>query len=152
MLTGYIENNAKKIARQAGIKTVESQLLPSQKVEMIKMIKQKEQPVVMVGDGINDAPALAAATVGIAMGAHGSAISAETADIVLLEDDPTMVVDAIKVSRRMVYIAKQSIFIGMGLSSVLMVVAASGRIEPAIGALLQEIIDVAVILNALRAR
>ena len=86
------------------------------------------------------------------MGAHGSAISAETADIVLLEDDPTKVEDAILISRRMLYIAKQSIFFGMGLSFILMVIAASGRIEPAVGALLQEIIDVAVILNALRAR
>lgn len=152
MLTGDIANNARTIADLAGIKRVESELLPQQKVEMINEIKLKNDSVVMVGDGINDAPALAAATVGIAMGAHGSAISAETADIVLLEDDPTKVEDAILVSRRMLYIAKQSIFIGMGLSFVLMVVAAAGRIEPAIGALLQEIIDVVVILNALRAR
>jgi len=152
MLTGDIEINARTIARQAGIKRVESQLLPSQKVEMIKKIKQTADPVIMVGDGINDAPALAAATVGVAMGAHGSAISAEIADIVLLEDDPTKVEEAILISRRMLYIAKQSIFFGMGLSFVLMVIAASGRIEPAVGALLQEIIDVAVILNALRAR
>jgi heavy metal translocating P-type ATPase len=152
MLTGDIESNAEKIAKQAGIKTVASQLLPEQKLEMIKKLEKTADPIVMVGDGINDAPALAAATVGIAMGAHGSAISAETADIVLLEDDLTKVEDAIRVSRRMLYIAKQCIWIGMGLSGVLMVIAAAGEIVPAVGALLQEVIDVIVILNALRAR
>jgi len=152
MLTGDIESNARAVASEAGIKTVGAELLPDKKVEMIKQIKKKADPVVMVGDGINDAPALAAATVGIAMGAHGSAISAETADIVLLEDDPTKVENAILASRWMIHIAKQGIFIGMGLSFVLMVIAAFGLIAPAVGALMQEVIDVVVILNALRAR
>ncbi len=151
MLTGDIESTAQRVASAAGIKTVASQLLPVQKLEMIKKIEETH-PALMVGDGINDAPALAAATVGIAMGAHGSGISAEAADIVLLEDDLTKVEDTIRVSRRMLYIAKQSIFIGMGLSILLMIIAASGRIAPAVGALLQEVIDVIVILNALRAR
>lgn len=152
MLTGDSRKNAETIANLAGIKTVASELLPGQKVEKIKNIKKTADPVVMVGDGINDAPALATATVGIAMGAHGSAISVEAADIVFLVDDPTKVEDAILISRRMLYIAKQSIFIGIGLSMILMFVAAAGHIQPAFGALLQEIIDVVVILNALRAR
>ncbi len=152
MLTGDGNQNAEIIARQAGIKNFKGELSPEQKVETVRKLESQFSPVIMVGDGINDAPALAAATIGIAMGAYGSAISAETADIVLLEDDPTKVVDAILISRRMLYIAKQGILIGIGLSFLLMAIAIFGKIQPAIGALLQEIIDVAVILNALRAR
>ncbi|HSX03442.1 MAG TPA: heavy metal translocating P-type ATPase [Rhabdochlamydiaceae bacterium] len=152
MLTGDSKKNAEVIAHLAGIKKVEAELLPQQKVATLQKLKKTYDPIVMVGDGINDAPALATATVGIAMGASGSAISAETADIVLLVDDPTKVADAVAAGQRMLRIAKQSIYIGIGLSFVLMVIAAFGEIPPAVGALLQEIIDVAVILNALRAR
>jgi heavy metal translocating P-type ATPase len=152
MLTGDSEKNAKIIAKQAGIHTVFSSLLPEQKVEMVQKLKATFNPILMVGDGINDAPALATATVGIALGAFGSAISTEAADIVILIDDVAKVADAIEISQRTLQVAKQSIFIGMGLSFCLMAIASFGYIAPAVGAMLQEIIDFAVILNALRIR
>lgn len=150
MLTGDSEKNGAVIAKQAGIQDFKAELLPGQKAEIIHSLNQKF--VTMVGDGINDAPALATATVGIAMGAHGSAISVEAADIVLLVDDVSKVADTIAIGQKTLHIAKQSILIGIGLSFILMIIAALGYIPPAIGALLQEVIDVAVILNALRVR
>lgn len=152
MLTGDSRANAEVIARQAGIERVEAQLLPEQKVAIVHEVGQRLNPVLMVGDGINDAPALATATVGIAMGASGTAISAEAADIVLLVDDLGKVAEAMEIGQRMLQIAKQSIGIGIGLSFCLMGVAAFGKIPPPVGAMLQEIIDVAVILNALRVK
>ncbi len=152
MLTGDNEQHAKAIGQLAGLDRVEANLLPEDKLRIIKELRVKFGTVVMVGDGINDAPALAAATVGIAMGAHGTGISAEAADIVLLVDDIGRVADAVEAGQRMSRIAKQSIYVGLGLSFGLMVLAAIGLIAPPVGALFQEAIDVAVILNALRAR
>ncbi len=152
MLTGDNAVNAETIAREAGIERVVADLLPEQKVKEVKRLTEQFVSSIMVGDGINDAPALATATVGVAMGAHGTGISAEAADVVLLVDDVTKVGDGIKIGQRMLRVARQGIFFGMGGSFVLMGIASLGYIQPAFGALMQEGIDIVVILNALRAR
>ena len=152
LLTGDIKNNARNIAQQIGISEYEAELVPEEKVIAVKKLRQEYENVIMVGDGINDAPALAASTVGIAMGARGTAISAEAADIVLLEDKVSKVVDTIEIGKRTIYVAKQSILVGLGGSFFFMTIAMFGHLPPAIGALLQEVLDVSVILNALRAR
>ncbi len=152
MLTGDNNENAHLIASQAGLSDFKSNLLPEEKVTSVKKIRDEYQNVVMVGDGINDAPALASSTVGIAMGSRGTAISAEAADIVITVDDVTKVVSAIKIGKHTIKITKQSIIVGLGSSFVLMAIASLGHIQPATGAILQEVLDVIVILNALRAR
>ena len=152
MLTGDREAPAAAIAAQAGIRTVRANLLPADKVAAVRELRGRYRDVVMVGDGINDAPALAAASVGVAMGAHGTAVSAEAADVVLLVDDIARLGDAMVISRRMRRIALQSIGVGLGVSFVLMVIASLGHITPAAGAVMQEALDAAVILNALRVR
>ncbi len=152
MLTGDRRTSAEPIAREAGIREVRADLLPADKVAALGELRRRYGSVVMVGDGINDAPALAAATVGVAMGAHAPAAAAEAADVVLLVDDVARVADAIAISRRTRHIAMQSIGVGLGVSGLLMGIAAFGFISPPVGALLQEALDAAVILNALRAR
>ncbi len=132
------------------IDEVRADLTPDQKIGVIKAERQRA-PVMMVGDGVNDAPALAAADVGIAMGAKGAAASAEVADVVLLVDRLDRVLNALCIARRSRDIALQSVYAGVGLSFVGMVAAAFGYLTPVRGALVQEVIDVAVILNALRA-
>jgi heavy metal translocating P-type ATPase len=151
LLSGDNQENVDAVAREVGILEGHGELLPDTKVAFIHRLVKSGDRVVMIGDGTNDAPALSAATVGIALASGGGGITAEAADAVILADDPTRLVDAIAISRRTLRLARQSIWVGLGLSAVAMAVASLGYIPPTIGALLQEAIDVAVILNALRA-
>lgn len=139
-----------KIGGALRLDNVRAELTPAGKVEIV-IAERRHGTVLMAGDGVNDAPALAAADVGIAMGARGSAASAEAADAVLLVDRLERIADAVEISRRARKIALESVTIGLGLSVVAMVVAALGYLSVIQGALLQEAIDLAVILNALRA-
>jgi len=152
LVTGDDAHVARDIARLAGISDVAAECSPQDKLELVRSEQRRgDGGVVMVGDGVNDAPALALADVGIAMGARGATAASESADAVLTVDRVDRVADAIRIGRRSLRIARQSILVGMGLSMVAMGFAAFGFIAPVAGALLQEGIDLAVILNALRA-
>jgi P-type E1-E2 ATPase len=150
LLSGDSKAHTEAVAAQVGLTDARGELLPADKVDIVAGLVRDGERVLMLGDGTNDAPALSTATVGVALAGHGGGITAEAADVVILNDDPSRVVEAIQISRRTLHIARQSIWTGLGLSGGAMVVAALGYIPPAIGALLQEAIDVAVILNALR--
>ena len=151
LLSGDHEGNVLATAARAGITEARGDLLPEDKVAAVRELVTSGASVMMVGDGTNDAPALVAATVGIALGGHGGGVTTEAADIVVLVDELARVADAIRISRRTMMIARQSVWVGLTLSGVAMVAAAFGYIPVITGALLQEVIDVAVILNALRA-
>jgi heavy metal translocating P-type ATPase len=149
MLTGDAAETAHHIAGELGITRVRAECLPADKVAEVRSITKR--PVIMVGDGVNDAPVLAAADVGIALGAKGATAASESADAVLLVDDISRVTSAVEFGRDTVRIALQSIWLGIAVSVVLMVIAAFGVIPATAGALIQELVDVATILAALRA-
>jgi P-type E1-E2 ATPase len=150
LATGDRHEVAESIAAGLSLDLVRSELTPDQKI-LVVLSERKNGPVMMIGDGVNDAPALAAADVGVAMGAKGAAASAEAADVVLLVDHLDRILPAIRIARRSRYIALESVVAGIGLSTLAMIAAAVGLLAPVQGALLQEVIDVAVIFNALRA-
>jgi len=150
LATGDRAEVAKAVTAGLGLDAVRSDLSPDQKVLLV-LSERKDGAVMMVGDGINDAPALAAADLGVAMGARGAAASAEAADVILLVDHLDRLLPGLQIARSARRIALQSVVAGIGLSVVGMVAAALGYLSPVQGALLQEVIDVAVILNALRA-
>jgi heavy metal translocating P-type ATPase len=151
LLTGDGEVVAQQIGTLARIDRVVARCLPEQKVETIRSLEAQKHRVLMVGDGVNDAPALATASVGLAIGAQGLSAAAAIADAVLLSSDILQVACAVELGRRVLRVALQGIWIGMGLSLIAMVCAAFGLIPPTVGAILQEGIDVLVVVNALRA-
>ncbi|GAA1060297.1 heavy metal translocating P-type ATPase [Agromyces bracchium] len=149
MLTGDAQATADHIAEELGIERVRAECLPADKVAEVAGIA--DRPVIMVGDGVNDAPVLAAADVGIAMGARGATAASESASAVILVDDVSRTAKAVEIGRDTVRIALQSIWIGIAVSIALMLVATFGVIPATVGALLQEVVDLITILAALRA-
>ena len=150
LATGDRRAVAKALVADLPIDAIAADLDPTAKTETVAA-ERLNGPVMMVGDGVNDAPALAAADLGVALGARGAAAAAEAADVVLLVDSLAPLPNAIRIARRARTIALQSVWVGLGLSLAGMVAAALGYLTPVQGALLQEAIDVAVVLNAMRA-
>ena len=149
MLTGDAEGTARRVASQIGLDDVRAGLLPEDKVTAVTGLP--DRPVLMVGDGVNDAPVLAAADVGVALGARGSAAAVESADVVVMLDDLSRVPRLVLLGRHTMQVAWQAIAIGVGLSVVLMLVGATGRMPAFVGAWMQEVVDLACILWALLA-
>ena len=149
MLTGDAEATATSIAHSVGITDVHAELLPPEKVHLAAQLRPR--PVLMVGDGVNDAPVLAAADIGIAMGARGATAAGDAADAVILKDSLAKVVDAVSIGRHTLRVAYAAIWIGIGISIALMLIATTGLIPAVAGALIQELVDLATILYALRA-
>lgn len=152
MLTGDLQSIANQIAHEVGISEVHAECLPEEKINVLKTLNDGDRPGIMVGDGVNDAPALAVADVGIAMGAHGSTAASESADAVILKDDLSRVSEAVRLSQDTMRIARQSVLIGLVICIILMLIASTGIIPALLGAALQEVIDTVSILSALRAR
>ena len=152
MLTGDQRAIAQQVAKKVGITAVKADLLPEDKIAALKAVPDDRHPLFMVGDGVNDAPSLATADVGIAMGANGSTAASETADVVILKDDLAKVAKAVAISKDTLRIAKQAVLIGIVICTALMLIASLGVIPAFIGAMLQEVIDTVSILWALKAR
>jgi heavy metal translocating P-type ATPase len=153
MVSGDRRSVAERIGEMVRVDRVYAEQTPEDKLDVVRGLRAESayRPVVMVGDGVNDAPALALADLGMAMGVAGATVSSETADAVITVDRIDRVADAIHIGRGTLRVARQSVFAGMGLSIAAMGVAAAGYLEPVAGALFQELVDLAVILNALRA-
>ncbi|MGF7229216.1 MAG: heavy metal translocating P-type ATPase [Candidatus Saccharibacteria bacterium] len=149
MVTGDNAATAKAIAKSVGISEVIAEALPGDKLRAIEA--QTLRPVAFVGDGVNDAPVLTASDVGIALGARGSTAASESADVVIMQDDLSRVAFGTEIAKRTFFIAKQSIWVGIGLSVMLMAIFSTGKFKPVYGAAIQEVVDVVVIFNALRA-
>jgi heavy metal translocating P-type ATPase len=149
MVTGDNVAVAHAIGKKLGIKNIQAGALPGDKLRAIEAATAR--PVAFVGDGVNDAPVLTAADVGIALGARGSTAASESADVVIMLDDLGHVARAVEIAKRTFFIARQSILIGIALSVVLMLIFATGHFKPLYGAIIQEVVDVVVIFNALRA-
>ncbi|NVY96528.1 cadmium-translocating P-type ATPase [Lactobacillus sp. DCY120] len=152
MLTGDNAETAQLVAQQVNLSKFQAQLLPEDKIKALQNYQLDQRPIAMIGDGVNDAPALATADVGVAMGAKGSSAASESADVVILKDDLSRLSRAIIIAKETMVIAKQSVLIGIFICTALMLIAAVGIIPTIIGALLQEVIDTISILWSLKAR
>ncbi|PWU23530.1 heavy metal translocating P-type ATPase [Candidatus Cerribacteria bacterium 'Amazon FNV 2010 28 9'] len=150
LVTGDRREIAQNVAKQIGICDIISSCLPADKTKVVKQYQRQFSPVVMIGDGVNDAPSLATADVGIAIGGSQSTAATQVGDIVVMPSGLSVVLDALHISKRVMTIATQSIVVGIGLSIILMILSCFGVIQPLYGAFFQELIDVAVITNALR--
>ena len=148
LISGDNEAACLAIAKRLDITDVYPDCLPSEKIQAIEQMKG---PVAFVGDGVNDAPVLTSADVGIALGARGSTAASETADVIIMHDDVARVAASVEIAKRTMFIAKQSVLIGIVISVALMAAFATGRFTAVQGALIQEVVDVIVIINALRA-
>jgi P-type E1-E2 ATPase len=149
MVTGDNQSTAKTIARKLGLANFTAEALPADKLRAIEEIQ--DRPVAFVGDGVNDAPVLTAADIGIALGARGETAASESADMVIMLDDISRVARALDIAKRTFSVARQSILVGIALSIILMIIFSTGHFQPLYGAILQEGVDVVVIFNALRA-
>lgn len=151
LLSGDTDAKTQEVAAAAGLPNARGGLMAGDKAAIVQQMVKAGDRVIMVGDGTNDAPALATATVGVALAGHSGGVAAAAADVVILGDDLSLVTEGMRISRRTMRIARQGIWIGLGLSGAGMVLAAAGILPPLGGAVYQEAIDLLVILNALRA-
>jgi ATPase, P-type (transporting), HAD superfamily, subfamily IC len=152
MISGDKKEATEMVASEVGITKAYPSSLPADKVKIINNLDKEYHPTIMVGDGVNDAPALALADVGIAMGYKGANAASESADAVILQDDLSKVSTAVKISHDTMRIAREAVLIGIFICTALMVIAAFGFIPTIFGALSQEVVDTVAILYALRAR
>lgn len=151
MLTGDNQKTAQTVGQSLGITEIYAELMPSEKIGILNDLPDTNRPIVMVGDGVNDAPALALSDVGIALGASGSTVASESADVVVLRNNLALIPESIKISRQTMKVAKEAVLIGIFICIVLMIIASTGVLPTIFGALLQEVIDTVSILYALKA-
>jgi Cd2+/Zn2+-exporting ATPase len=150
MLTGDNASVARRVADQIGLTEVRSELLPASKLDLVHELEQGSGVIAMIGDGVNDAPALAAATVGVAMGAGGTAVALETADVVLMGDDLGKLPYVIGLSRASSRVIRQNLSIALGVIFLLVIASLSGLIPLGVAVVIHEGSTLLVVLNALR--
>ncbi|RHW52621.1 heavy metal translocating P-type ATPase [Lactobacillus bombicola] len=152
MLTGDHQDVAARIGKEVGIEDIRYDLLPVQKIEAIKKVTQDKRPVVMTGDGINDAPSLTAADVGIAMGAKGASAASESADAIIMVNDLSKINDAVAIAKHTMKVANIDVLAAITIVIIIELIAFTGIIPAFLGAILQEVVDMISISLALLAK